>query len=57
MDVDSGDESRSSKKQRYDAELSTSGDVQQLQQNSRQPKTEKARYLSINRGYQFIDRR
>jgi hypothetical protein len=57
MDVDSADESPS-KKQKYDAVLSTSGDVQQLQQNSRQPKIEKARYLSIpNRGYWFIDRR
>ena len=57
MDADSGDESRSPKKQKYGAELSASGDVQQLQQNPRQPKTEEARYLSIKRGYRFIDRR
>jgi hypothetical protein len=57
IDVDSVDESQSSKKQRYGAELSAPRDVQQLQQNPRQPKTEEARYLSINRGYRFIDRR
>jgi hypothetical protein len=53
-DVDSADESPSNK-QRYDAALSTLGDVQHHKRNSGKRKTGKARYLLINHGYRFRD--